>query len=230
MDDKRIDELFKQAAPPADPELIARVTASVAKAPFAPVRPIANAFLLTAGMFAIASLYAVGAAIWLGVYGFEEMTASTVALMFSLLAIVVAALAMQTVSEMIPGRKMRIASWQLLAIAIAAFVAMDAILFRDYSLDDFVPDGIVCLKAGLEVAAPVGLGIWLLLRRGFAVNPGAAGLAAGTLAGLSGVVMLELHCPYLIAPHVMVWHTAVIPVAALLGMGIASLRRRQRAA
>jgi hypothetical protein len=146
--------------------------------------------------------------------------------MFPLLASVTALAAMRAVSEMIPGSRRRIASWQLLIIAIVAFLAVDAILFRDYSLGNFVPDGIVCLRAGLEIAAPVGAGAWLVLRRGFAVNPPSAGLAAGTLAGLAGVVMLELHCPLFLAPHIMVWHAAVIPVAAMAGMGIASLRRR----
>jgi hypothetical protein len=56
-----------------------------------------------------------------------------------------------------------------------------------------------------------------VLRRGFAVNPAGAGLAAGTLAGLAGLLMLEIHCPNFRAPHVMVWHTAVVPVSAVTG-------------
>jgi hypothetical protein len=42
-------------------------------------------------------------------------------------------------------------------------------------------------------------------------------LAAGTLAGLAGVGMLELHCPNFQATHILVWHTAVVPVSAALG-------------
>jgi hypothetical protein len=29
--------------------------------------------------------------------------------------------------------------------------------------------------------------------------------------------MLELHCPNLQAAHILVWHTAVVPVSAALG-------------
>jgi hypothetical protein len=73
-------------------------------------------------------------------------------------------------------------------------------------------------------AIPAALASWLLLRRGFAVNSVAAGLVAGTLAGLAGVTMLELHCANLQAPHVMLWHTAVMPVSAAAGALLAWLR------
>jgi hypothetical protein len=56
-----------------------------------------------------------------------------------------------------------------------------------------------------------------MLRHGFAVNAASAGLVAGTLGGLAGVGMLELHCPNLQAAHILVWHTAVVPVSAALG-------------
>jgi hypothetical protein len=67
-------------------------------------------------------------------------------------------------------------------------------------------------------------GGWLL-RRGFAVNPPAAWFAAGALAGLAGVTMLELHCANFEAPHIIVWHIAVIPLSALIGFLAARNRR-----
>jgi len=224
MDDNRIDEVLKQAGP-VDAALLARVTASMSQS-IAPVRPLASSLTLASALFAIASLYAATVASWIGMYGVRKMTAGAIALMFSLLAVITAVAAIHAVDEMIPGSVRRIASWQLLTLAILAFAAVDAVLFQDYSLGNFLPNGVACLKAGLETAAPVGVGAWLVLRRGFAVNPPSAGLAAGTLAGLAGVVMLELHCPDFRTPHIMIWHTAVIPVAALVGMGVASLRRR----
>ncbi len=98
-----------------------------------------------------------------------------------------------------------------------ALLAVFAVLFHDYRTDHFVSQGIVCLTAGLLHAIPAGLASWLLLRRGFAVNSVAAGLVAGTLAGLAGVTMLELHCANFEALHVMLWHTAVMPVSAAAG-------------
>ena len=90
-------------------------------------------------------------------------------------------------------------------------------LFRDYSTDHFFSAGIACLLTGLLHAIPAGLLSWLMLRHGFAVNAASAGLVAGTLGGLAGVGMLELHCPNFQAAHILVWHTAVVPVSAALG-------------
>jgi hypothetical protein len=50
------------------------------------------------------------------------------------------------------------------------------------------------LPLGVLGAVPTALLGWQFLRRGFAVSTVAAGAAAGTLAGLSGVLLLELHC------------------------------------
>jgi hypothetical protein len=102
-----------------------------------------------------------------------------------------------------------------------------ALLFRDYRTDHFVSAGIVCLLTGLLHAVPAALLSWLVLRRGFAVNSASAGLAAGTLAGLAGVGMLELHCANFQATHILVWHTAVIPVSGAAGALVAwALRLR----
>jgi len=67
------------------------------------------------------------------------------------------------------------------------------------------------------VAIPTGLIAALILRRGFVMERGMAGIAAGTLAGLTGLGMLELHCPNLKAIHVIVWHVAVVIVSGILG-------------
>jgi hypothetical protein len=70
---------------------------------------------------------------------------------------------------------------------------------------------------GVLHAIPAGLLSWLVLRRGFAVNFESAGLMAGTLGGLAGVGLLELHCPNFQATHILVWHTAVLVVSGALG-------------
>jgi hypothetical protein len=44
-----------------------------------------------------------------------------------------------------------------------------------------------------------------------------AGLAVGSLAGLAGPAVLELHCANFEALHVLVWHTLVVPVSAGFG-------------
>jgi len=96
-------------------------------------------------------------------------------------------------------------------------VGVFGLLFREYRTDHFFSVGMVCLLTGLLHAVPAGLLSWLVLRRGFAVNPTSAGLVAGTLAGLAGVGLLELHCPNFQAFHVLAWHTAVEPVSGAAG-------------
>jgi len=59
------------------------------------------------------------------------------------------------------------------------------------------------------------------------VNSVSAGLMAGTLAGLAGVGLLELHCPNFQATHILVWHTMVVPVSGALG-GLVGLAQRFR--
>jgi hypothetical protein len=103
-------------------------------------------------------------------------------------------------------------------------------LFHNYSVEDFVPRGVACLVAGLATAAPAGIGAWFLLRRGFAVDGRAAGLTVGALAGSAGVAMLELHCANLQAWHILVWHTAVMPLSGFTGwlLATAAVRSRER--
>jgi hypothetical protein len=43
----------------------------------------------------------------------------------------------------------------------------------------------------------------------------------GTLAGLAGLTMLELHCANFQVLHVMLWHTAVMPVSGASGASMA---------
>jgi hypothetical protein len=130
---------------------------------------------------------------------------------------------------MVPGSKSLVEPRILLAVCTGILIALFAILFHDYRLDRFMSEGIACLATGMLYASVTGVLLWLVLRRGFILNPIAAGVAAGTLAGLAGFGMLELHCPILKAMHLMVWHIAVIPLNGLTGYlaGHLALARRQ---
>jgi hypothetical protein len=70
----------------------------------------------------------------------------------------------------------------------------------------------------MVIAIPAGLATAWMLRRGFVLDWRAAGIAAGTLSGLAGLGMLELHCANLKAIHVIVWHVAVVLVSGMLGL------------
>ena len=161
-----------------------------------------------------------------GFYGFEKLSLWERALIFSTLGILVWVAGKEFVSQLIPGSRQHLSVGAFLTIGSAALLGVFALVFRDYHTDHFISAGIACLLTGLLLAIPAAFLSWLLLRRGFAVNSVAAGLVGGALAGLSGVTMLELHCANFQAPHVLVWHTAVVPVSAAAGALVGWALRR----
>lgn len=233
MNDGELDGILKRAAelqPEVDPALLDRVSQSVSVS-LAPARPLPSPWVLAAGLIAVCVCLAAAGALALGPEGVRRMSALQAGLIFPLLGALVWLAAALSVAEAIPGSRRPAAPWVLGVAGCLALALVFALVFPDRSAVEFVRQGVKCLIAGLAQALPVALGVWFLLRRGFAVNPAASGFARGVLAGLAGVVMLELHCPNFEAPHVIVWHIAVLPVAGLAGMAaalLASSRRRRR--
>jgi hypothetical protein len=217
--DKEIDEILKQAAQAphnVDPALLDRIGKSIGSS-LRPVRPLPPAWELAGGLFLICAGVALAGAARAGFFGIQALSVLERAAIFPTLAILIWLGATTAAGEMIPGSRRRAAPSTLLAAGCLVLLVVFAGLFRDYRTEHFVSLGAPCLAAGLLHAIPAALAIWLVLRRGLAVNPAAAGLMVGALAGLAGVSMLELHCANLEAPHVMVWHTAVVPVSAAAG-------------
>ncbi len=219
MKDKEIDEILKQAAQGphhVDPGLLDRVANSIGSS-LGPVRPLPEPWVLVGGLALICAAVALAGAARAGFYGIQALSVLDRALIFSTLGVLIWLAATLAVGEMIPGSRRRIAPKTLLAAGSLALVVVFVVLFHDYRTEHFVSQGIACLTAGLLHAIPAAVASWFLLRRGFAVNPVAAGIVVGTLAGLAGVTMLELHCKNLETLHVMLWHTAVLPVSAGAG-------------
>jgi hypothetical protein len=221
--DREIDEILTQAARAphdVDPALLDRVARSIGSS-LGPVRPLPPAWVLGGGLILICAAVALAGAARLGLNGIQKLSLLERALIFPTLGVLICLAATAFVSEMIPGSRRRVAPGFLPVAGNLALVAVFAVLFRDYRTDRFVSQGVACLTAGLLCAVPAALASWWLLRRGFAVNPTGAGLVAGTLAGLAGVTMLELHCPNFQALHVVFWHTAVIPISGAAGVLVA---------
>lgn len=232
MRDKDIDDVLNRAAgapPDVDPALLGRIAGSLG-ASLQPVRPMPSSGVLIPALVAVPVVVAAAGATILGLHGIQAMSAAGVALIFPLLLALIFLAAVVCVGEMVPGSRHRVAPSVLLASGCVALTAVFALLFRDYGSEDFVPQGVACLKAGLLHAIPTAVISWWILHRGFAVNSLAAGIAVGTLSGLAGVGMLELHCPNFEAPHVMIWHTGVLALSgaagALLVVAGRSLRRK----
>jgi Negative regulator of sigma F len=225
--DEEVDKLLEKAsaAPPQVERALLQGIADSINSSLQPVRPMPPTWVLTGGLALICTAVAVAAAALTGFHGIENLSPWERVLIFSTLGILVWAAGNGFANQFIPASSQRLSVGAMLTICIAALLGVFALLFRDYRTDHFIAAGIACLLMGLLLAIPAALLSWLLLRRGFAVNSVAAGLAGGTLAGLCGVTLLELHCANFQAPHVLVWHTAVVPMGAAVGALVGRLIR-----
>jgi hypothetical protein len=228
--DREIDDILKKAAqaqPDPGPALLSRIAASM-QPTLRPVRPLPPTWVLACGLGAICLAVAMAGAAGLGFYGVHKMS-GVQTVIFAALAVVTGRAAMAWIAAMIPGSRRQETPAALLGIACVILLALFAILFPDLHTVRFMR-GVSCLEVGVLAAIPAALAGWLLLRRGFAVDPAAAGIAAGTLAGLAGITMLEFHCPNFQMWHVLVWHTAVLPISAAVGALVAWLVGRRNPA
>lgn len=227
LNDKEIDSLLKKAAgaPYAlKPETLQRVSDSI-KPSLRPVRPLPPTWMLTGAMVLVCAAISLAGAARAGFFGFKEMDLLQRSLIYSTLAILAVVAATRFVHEMIPATPRRLSPTALWGMTCVVLLGVFALLFRGYHTEHFISVGIVCLLTGLLHAVPAALLGWLLLRRGFALDPVSAGFAAGVLGGLAGVGMLELHCPNLQAVHILVWHTAVVPLSGAVGAMVGALVR-----
>jgi len=184
-----------------------------------PVRPLPSSWILTllfAGTFAA---LAAGSGALLGPHGFYALNGLERAAIYPTLIALALVAAMACSRQMRPAGGARRGGVALLLV-LACFPAVASALFRGYSTVDFVPGGIPCLRAGLLVALPTAILVTWILRRGFVLDWSAAGLAGGILSGLTGLGMLEVHCPNLEAIHILLWHLGVVAFSAALGCAV----------
>lgn len=219
MKNETIDDVLKKAANitlELNPQTLQCITDSI-KVPLDPVRSLPQTWVLATGLVLTCAAVSLTGAARAGFFGFKKMDLLESSVIFSELVLLVWLVGIGFIHEMIPGSRRRVSPGTLMSFGSAALLAAFALLFRDYRIDHFLSIGIICLLTGLIHAVPAALLCWLILRRGYATNLIAAGWVAGMLGGLSGVGVLELHCPNFQAAHVLVWHTLVIPLGSALG-------------
>jgi negative regulator of sigma F NrsF-like protein len=219
VNDQQIDEMISRAArlPAEIDDALERRIAESIKPTLRPVKPLPPTWILASDLAATCALVAVGGAARAGFHGFGDLGPLSRGLIFSTLSILIWVIGMAFAGQMIPGSRRAATPLMLLGATTLSLLLVFAFLFRDYHTRNFISAGMVCLTTGLLHAIPAGLLGWIFLRRGFALNAVAAGMAGGTLAGLAGVGMLELQCNNFQALHILLWHTAVVPAAAAGG-------------
>jgi hypothetical protein len=235
MKPEDLDQILAQAAqrdlPPEESRAAIERARNLLLKDLHPVRQLAPLWVFTLALVALFVVVGLGTASALGLHGLQALDPAQRAFIFTTLLAAAWLAALGSAREMRPAAGIRLGPLALI-LASAAFPLLFSLIFHGYSTLNFVHEGIPCLLAGTEIAIPTGLVIALLLRRGFVMNWAATGVAAGALAGLTGLAMLELHCPNLKAIHVMVWHVAVVVVSGILGWVIGlfadHLRRSQQ--
>lgn len=181
-----------------------------------PVRPLASVWWFSALLVGLFAFFAILSGSVLGLHGIRALSPSQMAWIFSALLGTAMIAAVASAREMRPASGVRF-GYFVPVIANALFLIVFATLLTGYGMQNFVAEGIPCLVAGLSVSLPTAVAIALILRRGFILDWKKAGTVGGTLAGLAGLGMLELHCANLKAIHVMAWHVAVVVVSGTAG-------------
>ena len=221
---RRLAEAIGQTPPSAPPavEQLERIKHAVL-AGLKPVRPLPPTGALWAiFLSALLTVVTVGGSI-LGTAGWQALSVLQRVAVFGALAAATGVLAFSAERQMVPGSAFRLSPYVQAVAALGAIVAICAILFWPHQETAFVPTGLMCLRIGIECAIPAALLLWLVLRRGAVLSPVAAGVTAGALAGLAGLIVLEIFCPNLNRNHILVWHVGAVLASVLGGTIIGAL-------
>jgi hypothetical protein len=232
--DHEIEQRLAGAAYPSrdvDSAVLDRITAAVHSS-LKPVRALPGFRVLISGVVLICTAVALAGAARAGLLGFRALGVAQRVIIFSVLVALLWMTAREFVNQWIPASRRYLAPQALVALAAGVLIAVFGSLFSDYHVESFFSAGIICLGAGVFHALVAAcLAAWFL-RRGCVLDLVPAGAMAGTLGGISGVTLLELHCPNLEAAHVLIWHVAVVPVSAaggaLIGWLVRAWRRREQ--
>ena len=212
-----LDESWKTSAP--SESQLKRIRAGIVDN-LQPVRPLApSRFFLFACAIIFLCVVAVGAMPF-GMNGWEALNnAQRIAIFVALIASAVL-LASSLVRQMVPGSKYAFAPAALPIAILSALMLIIAVSFRSQEESAFIVSGLACVRNGLTYSMPAAFLFWLVLRRGAILFPKLIGAAAGGLAGLVGLTVLELNCPNLNVFHILLWHWGVVLISSLAGASL----------
>jgi hypothetical protein len=185
-----------------------------------PVKPIASRRLIFGSLLAIFGCVVAAGVYRMGAFALAAMGRFQAAGILGALAICTGLLAISLVQQMSPGSRHWI-SPRLLPIGILGSLAvLITALFQFQPEQDFWVRAWTCLRAGIPLGAIAAPLFCLVLRRATVLSPAMTGSATGLLSGLVGASCLEIHCPNLDAPHILVGHLGVAVVGAGAGFAI----------
>jgi hypothetical protein len=191
-----------------------------------PVQPLASQGAFVAA-FALVFLAVVGVgSLLLGTDGWRALSVLQRIAVFAPAAACAGLLALSLVRLMAPGSKLVISSTRSSIGVLSLLALVIVIVSHSREESNFVSAGLTCLRSGLTCAVPGAVVFWLLLRRGAILSPGLTGTIAGGLAGLVGLMVLEVRCPNLNLYHILAWHLGVALLAMLGGLTLGRLSNR----
>jgi hypothetical protein len=212
-------------APPPSADQIRRIEAAILRG-LTPVRPLASQSALFSA-FALVFLAVVGGgSLLLGTDGWRALRVLQRIAVFAPVAACTGLLALSLVRLMAPGSEHIISPTRLSIAVLPLLGLVIATVFHSREESGFVSTGLTCLRIGLTCAVPGAVLFWLLLRRGAILSPGLTGTIAGGLAGLGGLMVLEVQCPNLNLFHILAWHWGATLLAMLGGLALGRLSNR----
>jgi len=195
-----------------------------------PVRPLAPArFFLFACAIIFLGVLAIGV-VPPSMNGWAALGQAQRIVVFTTLAASAIVLAISMIGQMVPGDKYAIAPRALPIGVLAGIMVIIAVTFRPHEESAFIENGLAHMRNGITLSIPSAFLFWLILRRGAILFPKLIGAAAGGLAGLVGLAVLELNCSDLNVFHILVWHWGVVLISAaagaLIGAAVEYIQRR----
>ncbi|MGI9071837.1 MAG: NrsF family protein [Bryobacteraceae bacterium] len=203
-------------------EVQARITQGIVSTLW-PVSPLPSDRVLVTTLLLLAVVVVAAGRCWLGEAGWQALAPSQSAVVFSLLAASMLVIAYVTCCQMVPAALQRI-SPGLAITGVCAAVSGAILLLFPYEKDvHFLARGLSCWALGLICATAAAIVFFGVLRRSASLSPLRLGASTGFLAGLVGLAVLEIYCPYLDRGHIGVWHLGAALTAMLIGIGVAAV-------
>jgi hypothetical protein len=221
----RVFDQSPQASPPSAGQM-KRIEAAILRS-LAPVQPLASPPAFFSAFALVILTMVVLGSLLLGTDGWRALNIFQRMAVFSPLAACACLLVLSLVQLMAPGSEHIISPTRLSIGVLPLLALIIATLFPSQEESSFVSVGLMCLRTGFSCAIPAAVLFWLLLRRGAILSVGLTGAIAGGLAGLVGLIVLEVRCPNLNGYHILVWHWGVALLAMLSGLALGRLSNRR---